>query len=434
MDPVTICVLGLIGMFVLIVAHVPLGVAMGVAGVIGFGVLSGFNPALSLLSTETSSAFSSLDLATIPLFIMMGGFASAAGLSEDLYRVAHALVGHRRGGLAMATIGGCAGFGAVCGSSIATTATFGKVALPAMLARGYSPGYATGTVAAGGTLGILVPPSVIMVIYAVLAEQLILTLYAAAIVPAILAIALHWTSIAIYSRLRPDAAPAGTRMPWGERWREIRRGWAVLLLILIVLGGITFGVFTATEGAAVGAALAFIFALVRRSLRGDAFWQTLNDVASTSGMIYVIIIGASIFSYFVAVSHAPDALIKGISESGLSMPVVMVLLMIMYLVLGAVFDEVAAMVITLPFVLPLIKAWGLDPVWWGIINVVLIELGMLIPPIGMNVFVIHGLAPSVALAAIYRGVAPYIVANFVRLALLLSIPALSLWLPAALKG
>jgi tripartite ATP-independent transporter DctM subunit len=434
MDPVTIAIVGLVGMFVLIVAHVPLGVAMGVAGVIGFGVLSGFKPALSLLSTETASAFSSLDLATIPLFIMMGGFASAAGLSEDLYRLAYALVGHRRGGLAMATIGGCAGFGAVCGSSIATTATFGKVALPSMLARGYSPGYATGTVAAGGTLGILVPPSVIMVIYAVLAEQLIITLYVAAIVPAIIAIALHGVAIVAYARWRPADAPAGPRMPWSERWREVRRSWAVVLLIGIVLGGITFGVFTATEGAAVGAALAFVFALARRSFKGDTFWQTLTDVASTSGMIYVIIIGASIFSYFVAISHAPDALIKGISESGLSMPVIMFLLMLMYLVLGAVFDEVAAMVITLPFVLPLIKSWGLDPVWWGIINVVIIELGMLIPPIGMNVFVIHGLAPNVALAAIYRGVTPYIVSNLVRLALLLSVPALSLWFPAYVKG
>jgi len=434
MDPVTIVLVGLGGMFVLILAHVPLGVAMAIAGITGFGLLSGFRPALSLLSNETNSAFTSLDLATIPLFIMMGGFASAAGLSEDLYRVAYALMGHRRGGLAMATIAGSAGFGAVCGSSIATTATFGKVSLPSMLARRYDAGFATGTVAAGGTLGILVPPSVIMVIYAVLAEQLILTVYAAAIIPAILAVVLHWMAIGAYVRFRPDAAPAGERMSWPERWREIRRSWAVVLLILIVLGGITFGVFTATEGAAVGAALAFVFAVARRSLDRRTLWSTLTDVASTSGMIYVIIIGASIFSYFVAVSHAPEAMIKAISGSGLSIPVILTLLMLMYLVLGAVFDEVAAMVITLPFVLPLIKSWGFDPVWWGIINVVLIELGMLIPPIGMNVFVVHGIAPGVALAAIYRGVTPYIAANLVRLAILLAFPALSLWLPTLAKG
>ncbi len=434
MDPVTVILLGLAGMFALILLHVPLGVAMGIAGVIGFGVLASFKPAFTLLASETASVFSSSDLATIPLFIMMGGFASAAGLSEDLYRMAYALVGHRRGGLAMATIGGCAGFGAVCGSSIATTATFGRVALPPMLARGYSPGFASGTVAAGGTLGILVPPSIIMVIYAVLAEQLIITLYVAAIVPSILAIGLHFAAIAAYTRLRPGDAPAGERLPWTERFREIGRGWAVMLLILIVLGGISFGVFTALEGAAVGAALAFFFALLRRSLNAKTFKRTLIDVASTTAMIYVIIIGASLFGYFVAISHAPEAMIKAITGTGLSIPVILFLLMLMYLVLGAVFDEVAAMVITLPFVLPLIMSWGFDPVWWGIINVVIIELGMLIPPIGMNVFVIHGLAPQVPLTAIYRGVTPYIVSNLLRLAILLSFPVLCLWLPAYLKG
>ena len=434
MEPVTVVLLGLAGMFVLILLHVPLGVAMGIAGVVGFGVLANFMPAYTLLASETASAFTSQDLATIPLFIMMGGFASAAGLSEDLYRVAYALVGHRRGGLAMATIGGCAGFGAVCGSSIATTATFGRVALPPMQARGYAPGFATGTVAAGGTLGILVPPSIIMVIYAVLAEQLILTLYVAAIVPSILAVALHFSAIAIYTRVRPMDAPAGELMPWNERVRELLRGWAVLLLILIVLGGISFGVFTAVEGAAVGAALAFIFALLRRSLDRETFKRTLIDVASTTAMIYVIIIGASLFGYFVAISKAPQEIIGAISGAGLSMPAVMFLLMVMYLILGAVFDEVAAMVITLPFVLPLIKSWGFDPVWWGIINVVIIELGMLIPPIGMNVFVIHGIAPQVPLTAIYRGVTPYIASNLLRLAILLTFPALCLWLPAYLKG
>ena len=434
MEPVTVVLLGLAGMFVLILLHVPLGVAMGIAGVVGFGVLANFMPAYTLLASETASAFTSQDLATIPLFIMMGGFASAAGLSEDLYRMAYALVGHRRGGLAMATIGGCAGFGAVCGSSIATTATFGRVALPPMQARGYAPGFATGTVAAGGTLGILVPPSIIMVIYAVLAEQLILTLYVAAIVPSILAVALHFSAIAIYTRVRPMDAPAGELMPWNERVRELLRGWAVLSLILIVLGGISFGVFTAVEGAAVGAALAFIFALLRRSLDRETFKRTLIDVASTTAMIYVIIIGASLFGYFVAISKAPQEIIGAISGAGLSMPAVMFLLMVMYLILGAVFDEVAAMVITLPFVLPLIKSWGFDPVWWGIINVVIIELGMLIPPIGMNVFVIHGIAPQVPLTAIYRGVTPYIASNLLRLALLLTFPALCLWLPAYLKG
>jgi tripartite ATP-independent transporter DctM subunit len=434
MEPVALAFAGLAGMFALILLHVPLGVAMGVAGLIGFGLLAGMSPALSLLASETAGAFSSLDLATIPLFILMGGFASAAGLSEDLYRVAYALVGHRRGGLAMATIAGCAGFGAICGSSVATTATFGKVALPSMLSRRYSPGFATGTIAAGGTLGILVPPSVIMVIYAVLAQELIITLYVAAIVPSLLALALHMTAIAAYVRIAPDAAPAGARMPWPERWRVVRGGWAVVAIIGIVLGGISFGVFTATEAAAVGAVLAFAVALLRRSLDRRVLATTLMDTASTTAMIYVIIVGAALFGYFVAVTQAPQAMIAAIGESGLPVAVILAALLLAYLVLGAVFDEVAAMVITLPFVLPLVKSWGFDPVWWGIVNVVIVELGMILPPIGMNVFVIHSLARKVPLAAIYRGVTPYVVSNLARLALLAAFPALSLWLPALLKG
>lgn len=434
MDPVALAFVGLAGMFALILLHVPLGVAMGVAGIVGFGMLSGMGPALSLLASETAGSFSSLDLATIPLFILMGGFASAAGLSEDLYRVAYALVGHRRGGLAMATIAGCAGFGAICGSSVATTATFGKVALPSMLSRRYAPGFATGTIAAGGTLGILVPPSVIMVIYAVLAQELIITLYVAAIVPSILALVLHMLAVAGHVRLAPDAAPAGPRMPWAERWQVVRGGWAVVAIIAIVLGGISFGVFTATEAAAVGAMLAFVVALLRRSLNRQVLAATLMDTASTTAMIYVIIVGAALFGYFVAVTQAPQAMIGAIGDSGLPVAAILAIMMLMYLLLGAVFDEVAAMVITLPFVLPLIRSWGFDPVWWGIVNVVIVELGMILPPIGMNVFVIHSLARKVPLAAIYRGVMPYVASNLVRLALLVAFPALSLWLPAALKG
>jgi tripartite ATP-independent transporter DctM subunit len=434
MDPIALAGLGLACMFVLILLHVPLGVAMGVAGVAGFAILSGWKPALSLMASETASTFSSLDLATIPLFILMGGFASAAGLSEDLYRIAYALIGHRRGGLAAATIAGCAGFGAVCGSSIATTATFGKVALPSMLRRNYAPGFAAGTISAGGTLGILVPPSVIMVIYAVLAQELIIKLYVAAIVPSVIAVALHFVAIAVYVRLKPDAAPAGERMGWAERWRVIRSGWAVMTLIGIVLAGMSFGVFTATEAAAVGVLLAFVFAALRGSHDLSTLRTTLTETASTTGMIYVIIIGAALFGYFVEVSQAPRAIVAAIGDSGLAVPVILALMMLVYLVLGAIFDEVAVLVITLPFVLPLIKSWGYDPIWWGIINVVIVELGMLIPPLGMNVFVIYSIAKKVPLTDIYRGVTPYIFSNLVRLALLLAFPALTLWLPKVLKG
>jgi C4-dicarboxylate transporter DctM subunit len=432
--PVALTLWGLLGTFVLIALQVPVGIAMGIAGVVGFGAMVGFGPAFAMIASETSNNLASLDLATIPLFVLMGSFASMAGLSEDLYRLAYAVVGHRRGGLAMATIGGCAGFGAVCGSSVATAATFGRASLPSMLARGYSPGFAAGTVASGGTLGILIPPSSIMVIYAVLSQELIITLYVAALVPSVIAVALHLTTIGIYTRLRPGDAPTGARATAAERLVALRASWPVLVLAGTVVGGMAGGIFTATESAAVGAVMAFTFAWGRRTLRKESLRAALLSTASTSAMIYVLVIGASLFGYFAAVTQAPQALVEAVRASGIPVWVAVVALMGMFVVAGAVFDEVAAMVVTMPFVLPLIGSWGFDPIWWGIINVTIIELGMLIPPLGMNVFVVKGVAPQIALGDIYRGVAPYVASNFVRLGILLSFPALSLWLPQALKG
>ena len=432
-DPVMLTVLGLVATFVLIALHVPVGVAMGVAGVTGFGLMVGFQPALAMIASETSNNLTSLELATIPLFVLMGAFASVGGLSEDLYKLAYAIVGHKRGGLAMATIGGCAGFGAVCGSSVATAATFGKASLPPMLSRGYDPGFAAGTVASGGTLGILIPPSSIMVIYAVLSQELIISLYIAALVPSVLAVALHFSTIAIYTRVRPGDAPTGDRATAAERWGAVRESWQVIVLAATVIGGMAFGVFTATESAAVGAVMAFVFAWMRRSLRVETLRTVMTSTASISAMIYVLIIGASLFGYFAAVTQAPQALVDSVQSSGIPVWAAMLAMMAMFIVAGAVFDEVAAMVVTMPFVLPLIKSWGFDPVWWGVINVVVIELGMLIPPLGMNVFVVKGVAPQIPLTAIYRGVAPYVASNLVRLSLLLAFPALALWLPTLLK-
>ncbi len=344
------------------------------------------------------------------------------------------MIGHRRGGLALATIGGCAGFGAVCGSSVATAATFGKASLPSMLSRRYDPGFAAGTVAAGGTLGILIPPSSIMVIYAVLAQELIVTLYVAALVPAVLAVALHAGTISLYTRWKPGHAPRGDRATLAQRLQAVRESWQVIVLAAVVIGGMAFGVFTATEAAAVGAAVAFFFAWQRHSLTRAGLRAVLSGTASTAAMIYVLIIGASLFGYFAAVTQAPQALVEAVQTSGLPIWAAVAVLIGMFLVAGAVFDEVAAMVIAMPFVLPLIKSWGFDPIWWGVINVVIIELGMLMPPLGMNVFVVHGIAPQVGLGNIYRGVMPYIGSNLLRLALLLTFPALCLWLPQVMKG
>jgi C4-dicarboxylate transporter DctM subunit len=433
-DPFTIAVIGFAAMFALILLHVPIGIAMGVVGAAGFASIVGVDPALSLLASEPASLFTNLDLAVIPLFLLMGSLAAAAGLPSDVYNLAYAFIGHRRGGLALATIGGSGGFGAVCGSAIATTATFGRVALPEMLQRGYAPSLAAGAIASGGTLGIIVPPSSIMVIYAILTEQFIVHLFIAAIVPAIMAVLFYMIATLVYVHfIDPKAGPAGPRMSWPERWKVIKANWGVLLLATAVLGGIYTGVFTVNEAAAVGVTIAFLFALFRGRLTWRKLFDVLVESSATTLMIYVMIIGASIFSYFMSVAHAPDRLIEGINDLNLSGGMVILILLIMYFILGAIFDEVAAIVITLPFVLPIIRHFGYDLVWWGIINVVIVEIALISPPIGLNVFVIHGLRKDIKLGTIYRGITPFLIADIVRLALLTMFPALTLFTVHLLK-
>ena len=434
MDPLLAGVVGIAAVLVLVALHIPIGVAMALVGVAGFSALQGWKPALALLSNEFAGSLASPDLAVIPLFLLMGSLANAAGLSTDVYRLAHALLGHRPGGLAMATIGGCAGFGSVCGSSIATAATFGRVCLPEMLARGYSPGFAAGSIAAGGTLGILIPPSVIMVIYAVLTEQLILDLFLAAVLPAVLAIALYLGAVAVRVRLDPTSAPAGARISWRERLVEARSNWRIVALAGTVLGGMYGGAFTVNEGAAVGAALAFAFAVARRGLNVRDLVGVLAEASATTAMLYVMILGAFIFSYFLALTKLPAAIVVTIAESGIPGPLVIAGILVLYIFLGAVFDEVAAMVLTLPVVLPIVLQLGYDPIWWGIVNVVIIEIGMICPPIGVNVFVLHAIAKDVPLAAIYRGIVPFLAADIVRLGAVVVFPPLSLWLVQLSRG
>ncbi len=432
MDPLVLAGLGLAGMFALIVLHVPIGVAMGVSGFICIGLMLGWGPAISLLKTEPSGIVANRELAVIPLFLLMGAFAGAAGLSADLYRLAYALVGHYRGGLAMSTIGGCAGFGAVCGSSVATAATMTRVALPEMLRRGYQPALATGCIAAGGTLGMLIPPSVIMVLYAVLTEQFVIALFIAAIVPGAIAVLLHFIAIAVYVRVNPEAGPAGPKLDRAERWKVVRESWRVIVLGIVVSGGIYGGVFTVSEAAAVGAGLAFLFTWQAGRLTKAVMWQVLSESAANTGLIYLIIIGASIFTYFVTLSHLPNHLVAAIEAMDVDPMVVMFLLLLMYLVLGSIFDTVAAMVITLPFVFPLIIGLGFDPIWFGVINVMVIEIGMITPPIGINVFVLHGIARDIPLNTIFRGIGPFLVADLVRLTIQTFFPILALWLPRAI--
>lgn len=432
MEPITIALLGMLGMFVLIALHVPIGVAIGVAGVVGFGLLGGWGPALSLMGTEYITVFTNPELAVIPLFLLMGSFAGVSGLSSDIYKLAYAFVGHKRGGLALGTIGGCAGFGAVCGSSLATTATMGRVALPEMLDRGYSPTLASGSIAAGGTLGMLIPPSVIMVIYAFLTEQFVITLFVAALIPGLIAIVFHCITVAILVRRNPAAGPAGDRTNWPDRLRVLLKCWGVIVLMVAVIGGIYGGVFTVNEAASLGAVLAFLFTLARGKVTRESTYQVLKETATNTAMIYLIIGGASIFSTFVTLSRMPDALVNVISSLGVTPLVVILILFVMYLILGAVFDTVAAMVITLPFVLPLIVDLGYNPIWWGVVLVMAIEVGMITPPIGMNVFVLFGVARKIPLKTIFKGILPFFYADIVRILLIILFPALALWLPMIL--
>ncbi|HWI38475.1 MAG TPA: TRAP transporter large permease [Burkholderiales bacterium] len=432
MTPLEIGAAGIAALFLLILARVPIGFAMIIVGVVGVALQSSWTPALTLLASEPASVLSNVDLATVPLFLLMGTFATVAGFSADIYNAVAAVFGHRRGGLAYATIGGCAAFGVVCGSSTATAATFARVALPEMLKRGYSPAFSTGTIAAGGTLKSLIPPSIVMVLYCIVAKTFIFDLFFAAVVPALIAIALNLAAITLIVRLRPQAAPVLERVSWAERRAALAKAAPALILIVGVFGGLYSGIFTVNEAASVAAVLSFLFALLRGRLTWRSLVDGLRESASATAMLYVILIGAFVFTYFITLAKIPEALVQGIEGLPLAPLAIVFLLLAGYLVLGAVFDEISAMLITLPFVLPVIVKLGYDAVWWGIINVVVIELGMIIPPIGVIVFLLHGLSRDIPIRTIYRGVAPFIAADLLLLALLTVFPAIALWLPKVL--
>ena len=431
-DSMWLGVLGLPALLLLVALHVPVGVAMALVGVVGVGVLIGFEPAFALLSIEPSAAMASEGLAIIALFLLMGNLAHAGGISADLFRLAHVFVGHRRGGLVFATIAASAGFGAVCGSSIATAATMVRVALPEMLERGYARSLAAGAIAAGGTLGMIIPPSLVLILYGVLTETSIIALFLAAVVPGILAVGFNLGAVALLTRARPEIAPHGIRESGGARRKALRQSGPALTLITAMTLGIYGGIFTVPEAAAVGSSVTLLLVLINRRLSLRGFLSSLSETAANTGMIFIIIIGASIFSYFAALSGLPTAIVDGINSLGLPAPLVLIGLLLFYLMLGSVLDTIAAMVITLPVAFPLVISMGYDPVWWGVINVVVIEMGMITPPFGINVFVLHGMARDLPLGEVYRGVLPFLAADLLRLALLVSLPALSLWLPETL--
>ena len=418
----------------LIALRMPVAVAMFLVGGFGFASLAGWPAFLNLLNTAPFGRVSSYTLSVLPLFLLMGQLATRAGLSRLLFDAARACAGHRRGGLAVATIGGCAGFGAVCGSSLATAATMGSVALPEMRRYGYSGALATGTLAAGGTLGILFPPSIILVIYAVITEQSIGKLFLAALVPGVIATLGYLAAIGVYVRVNPAAGPAAPPMPLGERLRSLGKVWPVLAIFLAVIGGIYLGVFTPTEAAAIGAAAIGLVALVSGRLRRDTLSSSLLETARATGMIFLILIGAEVFNAFLALTQIPSALAEALAASGLAPVAILVGILLVYLLLGCVMDSLAMILLTVPVFFPLLT--GLDfgyteeeiAIWFGVMALIVVEIGLITPPIGLNVYAINAMDRNVRLSESFRGTVPFVLSGFVLLAIILSVPGVCLWL------
>jgi tripartite ATP-independent transporter DctM subunit len=431
-NPTSAVLIGFCLMWVLLLVLIPLAPAMAMIGLVGTALLIGGNPAYSAFATEATGFLTNYQVATLPLFLIMGSFAAIAGVSDDVYRLAQAVLGRFRGGLAMATIGGCAGFGAVTGSSLATVATFGRVSLPQMEARAYAPQFAAGCVAAGGTLGALIPPSGPFIIFALLTEASIGQLFIAAIIPGLIAVALYLLTIAIVVRRNPSLAPMQERSDSGEIRAALRRCGAVALLFGAVIGGMYSGVFTATEAAAVGAFGAFIIALLRGKLRASQFWHAMAETTSSTALIYTIIFGVLIFSFFVGVSAIPERATEFISGLQWKPLIIIALLLVCYLLLGCVMDSFTVMIVTVPIVTPVILSMGYDMVWWGVINLVVVELGLITPPFGLHLFVLKTMLPTTSLEKLYQGVLPFCAADFLKLALLVLFPILVLWLPSTM--
>ena len=425
--------LGFAVIFTLALLRIPLAFAMGGVGIVGIGLIRGWEPALASTAQVVFETGFAYTLSVIPLFILMGNFVARAGLATELFTAANAFIGHVRGGLAHATVVACAGFGAICGSSIATAATMGKVAYPSMKKLGYSDDLSMGVIAAGGTLGIMIPPSTIMVIYGIITETNIGKLFAAGVIPGLMSAALMMVGIALITWRNPAHAPAGGRSTWPERWRALRGIWGVLLLVFVVLGGIYGGIFTATEGAGFGAAGAFLFALARRRLTWGILYQVLVESARTTAMLFTLLIAATLFANFVNFTTMPGDLKTLITESGLSPVMIIVAMMLIYVVLGTVMEELTMVLLTIPLFFPIVSALGFDPVWFGVLIVMVVQIGLISPPVGMNMFVLNALLPGVGLGAIYRGCWPFVLVLVLMLGLLIAFPGLSLWLPSLMK-
>jgi tripartite ATP-independent transporter DctM subunit len=421
--------LGFAAMFILTLLRIPIAFSMAIVGFVGLGLIKNWNASLASATAVVYETGFSYALSVVPLFILMGNFVTRAGMSQELYRAAYTFIGHWRGGLAMSTVVACGGFGAICGSSLATAATMSKVAMPSMRKFNYSEGLAAGSIAAGGTLGIMIPPSVIMVIYGLMTETNIGSLFAAGILPGAVAVSCYMGAVAWTTWRDPKAGPPGERSSWVERLQALKDIWGVVLLFVLVLGGIYGGVFTPTEAAGVGAAGGFFFALARRALTWRTLFAVLIESARTTAMLFVILIGALIFANFINFTTMPGDLRAFVGQFELHPVMVVIAMCAIYIVLGCMLESLSMILLTVPLFFPLISHLGLDPVWFGIVVVTVVEISLITPPVGMNVFVLRTLLPEIPLGTMFRGVGPFIVADFVRLTVLIAFPIISLLLP-----
>jgi C4-dicarboxylate transporter DctM subunit len=428
MDPLIIGIIGIGILVILLFSGLPIGVGMSLVGFLGFAALVGIGPALGILKTVPYTTFANHSLSVIPLFVLMGSFALVAGMSEDLFRAVYKWLGYFRGGVAQATVVACACFAAISGSSLATAATLGAVALPEMKKYKYDTGLATGAVAAGGSIGILIPPSVILIIYGIITEQSVGKLFLAGFIPGIMEMMFYLFTIWYLTFRNPDRGPKGPKTSLGEKIRALGPTWEVVALFVLVIGGIYAGIFTPTEAAGVGAFGTFFFALVRKRLNWCVFKNSLVNTIRTTGMLFLIILGAMIFGYFLSVSQLPFNLASMVGELPVNRYIILACILIITLALGCIMDAMAIVLLTIPVFYPLILDLGFNPIWFGILVVRVTEMGLITPPVGMNVFVIKGIS-AVPIGTIFRGIIPFLMADTLQVVCLIMFPQIALFLP-----
>ena len=424
-----VAVIGFLVLFGLMLLRVPVGMAMGLVGVAGFGYLTGAGPALKLVGQTSMRTVTDYTFGVIPMFLLMGAFVTTSGMSRELFRAAHVFLGHLRGGLGIATVAACGGFAAISGSSVATAATFSTVAYPEMRRHGYPQSFATGVIAAGGTLGAMLPPSTVLAVYGIITEQDIGKLFVAGILPGLLAAAMYIATIAIIGFARPGFLPSAPRHSWGERLQALKEVWAPLLLFVFVIGGLYGGLFTPTEAGGMGAGGAFLIGTLRGRLSRAGIRASLLQATRTAAAVFTVLIGALLFGYFLTITQTPQKVTEFLTGLGIGRYGVLALIMLMYLVLGCLMDAMAMIILTVPIIFPVVTALGFDPIWFGVIIVMTVELGLIHPPVGMNVFVIKSVVHDVSFSTIFKGVLPFIVTDLIRLVILIAFPIIALWLP-----